>query len=973
MGLRLAILLLAVAASALPLHAQYQAPSEHLNLAARNATTWKEGESSVIQLDGSASITLDRAKLSADHAVAWITPVSAQNLGLQDVQIVLLGNAKIEQPSATRTGEQLFVRAQLRGSNMLITAEQKAARDLSNSQVYNQAVGLRVEQGTTTQESATAPATAPAANAQKIAGPPTRQGRPAGSTEPVQFSASNIETIDTPEGTVAGVLTGGVELIQRRANGDYIELRADRVVVFTTLKSLKELANPTEKKEPLNPADKKRLSDRVVAAYLEGDVRIDYVPNRKGVGEQRLMADRVYYEFHTDRAVLTNAIVHTIEPQHQMPMIARAKLMRQLSIGEYRAEHMQLTTSSFALPSYSLAADRMYVREEPSDSPAAGPRVLYDGQGVTFQFWNIPFFWLPGASGSLEKGEPLRSIGVGQAHSFGYEAMTEWGLFETLGMVPPRDLDIAYRADYFSERGPGFGLSGAYGGGFLTDTTKKPWDFTGDFHSYLVYDHGADDVGRLPVRVHAGEDFRGEGLWEHQHFFPDNWMAQVRAGWVSDSTFLESWFRRDFEQGQEHNISVYLRHQDQTESFVLDTEWQPNKLVTTSNMQQEQFEVERLPEVQYHRIGDGFLNDNLVFFSDDSAAGMRFQPSRSPLRAQGFSLPSISPGLAALGTTGVNRNITWRGDLRQEVDWPFSAGPIRAVPYVFGRYTQYSNSPTTSEVARVFAGAGARFTTQIWKTDPTVYSDLLDIHQLRHVIEPELNFFTSASNVDNTRVFIYDEPVDKINDISAAQIALHQRWQTKRGGPGEWRSVDVFNFNVDVDFFANKPPRAVRNPYNFRGIYFPSLPEASIPRDALNADGSWRISDNTLVLADTSYNLDKMDVQTIAVGVLFRRGDRLSTYIGNRYISDLNSNITTISSNYELTTKYTLNFDQEFDFTQGHNVFSSIGLLRKFDTFYIAGRYFFDEVTGENGFSFNLYPIGLGQGLDTGSFQTFRR
>src|SRR5206468_11582042 len=123
----------------------------------------------------------------------------------------------------------------------------------------------------------------------------------------------------------------------------------------------------------------------------------------------------------------------------------------------------------------------------------------------------------------------------------------------------------------------------------------------------------------------------------------------------------------------------------------------------------------------------------------------------------------------------------------------------------------------------------------------------------------------------------------------------------KRGGPGEWRSVDVFTLNVDVDYFANKPPKAALNPYNFRGIYFPSMPEASVPRDAINADASWRISDNTVVLADTTYNIDKAEVQTIGIGVLLRRGDRLSTFVGNRYISDLNSNIISVAANYELS------------------------------------------------------------------------
>jgi hypothetical protein len=347
--------------------------------------------------------------------------------------------------------------------------------------------------------------------------------------------------------------------------------------------------------------------------------------------------------------------------------------------------------------------------------------------------------------------------------------------------------------------------------------------------------------------------------------------------------------------------------------------------------------------------------------------------SRTSLKDQGFNPPTITPGLPALGTTGVQSDITWRADTRQEVDWPVSAGPIRIVPYVFGRYTQYSDSPTGGQVARFFAGAGTRMSTEIWKTDPTAQSDLFDIHQLRHVIEPEVNLFTSATNVDNTKVFIYDQPIDKINDVSAAQLALHQRWQTKRGGPGEWRSVDVFALNVDVDFFANKPPKSVREPTDFRGIYLPYMPEASTPRDGINADASWRVSDNTVVMADAAYNINKHELAAIGVGILLRRGDRLSMYIGNRYIDDLDSNITSIAMNYELTSKYTISFGQQFDFSQGQNVQSSFSIQRHFDTFIFSGTYYFDEITGENGFSVNLYPIGLGQALDSGSLQTFRR
>ncbi len=270
-------------------------------------------------------------------------------------------------------------------------------------------------------------------------------------------------------------------------------------------------------------------------------------------------------------------------------------------------------------------------------------------------------------------------------------------------------------------------------------------------------------------------------------------------------------------------------------------------------------------------------------------------------------------------------------------------------------------------------GAGTRITTELWKVDPTAQSDLLDIHQIRHVIEPEVNFFTSAMNISRGQVYVFDPDVDAINDISAAEFSLHQRWQTKRGGPGEWRSVDFVTLNVSVAAFENKPVNKYLNPYDFRGLYFSTYPEESIPRDAVNIDASWRLSDNTVLLGDASYNLDRGNLQTLAAGILVRRDTRLSYYLGNRYIADLKSNITSVHMDYEITPKYTLDIDQEFDFTLGKNVYSSAALIRRFDTFFMAIRYFYDETTRENSFSFNLYPTGLGYGLDTSSFNTFRR
>ena len=105
----------------------------------------------------------------------------------------------------------------------------------------------------------------------------------------------------------------------------------------------------------------------------------------------------------------------------------------------------------------------------------------------------------------------------------------------------------------------------------------------------------------------------------------------------------------------------------------------------------------------------------------------------------------------------------------------------------------------TSDQNRLLGGVGVRATTDFWRVDDAVQSDLFDIHRVRHVISPEVTAFVSGQTVDQNHVFVYDPAIDALNNIEGMQLALKQRWQTKRGGPGRWRSVDF----LSVDLYTN--------------------------------------------------------------------------------------------------------------------------------------------------------------------------
>ena len=74
---------------------------------------------------------------------------------------------------------------------------------------------------------------------------------------------------------------------------------------------------------------------------------------------------------------------------------------------------------------------------------------------------------------------------------------------------------------------------------------------------------------------------------------------------------------------------------------------------------------------------------------------------------------------------------------------------------------------------RALAATGLRATDGVFgAVDDTAHSTLFDINRIRHVVEPEVNLFASAENVDRDDLFIYDQDVDAINDISGGQLGL---------------------------------------------------------------------------------------------------------------------------------------------------------------------------------------------------------
>jgi hypothetical protein len=987
-----------------PLHAADDSnplPADSLLIKCARAQLWDQDKISVAELTGPVNLELDHTKMSADNAVVWIGPNPGGPVNSHRVQISLIGRAQLQQAGVLRLDRRLFVTAVVSGDLKLI-GERASGADES-SPLYQDAAAVREGKPSTTNPAtlptitpapvepalggisplpplvpSTAPTTEPISTVPwpTVTPPvlPTTQpigGAPVTGPRLMEFDGDYERTV-TPDGTIAAVCTNGVSLRYRDQQQNLLEFTARSMVLFTNLKQFKGAGEGENARQ--------FIADHIVSAYFEGDVQVYMTPLNGMRNELRMRAERVYYEFDTDRAFMTDVLFHTVDLKKGVPMFMRAQKLRQLSSGEFKMENVEFSSSAFFTPSYGIGASNIYVRAEDSGDPTVGEKVNFVADNATLNVFGVPAFYFPSMGGEMNtKGSAFQNIDIVDDSDFGDGVRTRWGLFESLGIVPPKDTEFNYDLDYLSKRGPGVGLNGIYTGGFVSDSTRQPWDFTGDFRGYMIDDHGTDDLGAARQEETPDNTLRGRIYFEHEFFFPDGWLAQARLGYVSDSNFMDQYFNAEYQNNLPVDDSIFVKHSSDSEVFSFLAEAQPNRAISSADEEEENREISRLPEVSYQRIGDSVAGDHLTFFSENSASALKFVSNEQSLSQQGF-YPQVEPGLPAYAYTGDPGKTTLRGDFREEMDWPINAGVFKVVPYAFARYTPYSQGvvppgvepqiksiPTDVVISgdrnRVMTGVGARFVTSFWKTDNTVESDMFDIHRIRHIIEPELNLFVSTSNVSPQEVYVYDPQVDGVSDIKAAQLALRQRWETKRGGPGRWRNVDFFDLNLYGNFFGNQSVNRFRYPTDFRGLFFYSTPEASQARNSANADATWRLSDTTALLSDVEQNLDKYRLATAAMGIAVQRDVRLSYYLGIRYIADLNSNVATIQINYQLDRKYSLSGIQSFDLAQNKDVYYGLSLIRSFDNFSISARIFYDQSTNDKGFSFSVQPFGAKSAL----------
>jgi len=276
----------------------------------------------------------------------------------------------------------------------------------------------------------------------------------------------------------------------------------------------------------------------------------------------------------------------------------------------------------------------------------------------------------------------------------------------------------------------------------------------------------------------------------------------------------------------------------------------------------------------------------------------------------------------------------------------------------------------------------------MWRVDPTVQSSLLNLNGLAHKVTFEAEALYADANRDLGRFPLYDpldddaiehfrrrtifntfglaagsflppkyderffalryglqgnvtSPVTEIaDDLMLARLGVRQRWQTKRGLPGNERIVDWITLDVEGVLFGNST----------RDNFGQEI-------GMLDYDLRWHVGDRLSLLSDGYFDLFGDGLRTFSVGALASRPEIGNIYLGFRSIEGpLSSNVVSAAINYRMSEKWIGTFGASVDFGAAGNIGQLFEATRIGESFLLTIGMNVDESRGNVGFHLAVEP-----------------
>jgi hypothetical protein len=315
----------------------------------------------------------------------------------------------------------------------------------------------------------------------------------------------------------------------------------------------------------------------------------------------------------------------------------------------------------------------------------------------------------------------------------------------------------------------------------------------------------------------------------------------------------------------------------------------------------------------------------------------------------------------ALRRQGYSENPVARFDTRHELDMPLSAGPVMFTPFVAVRGTAWSDrfeqfSRTKEDSTRLWGATGVTASTEIQRVYNGVGSRLFDVNRLRHIIQPSVTVWTAGTSRDQDTLPVYDQEVEALQAGSALRLAVNQIFQTQRGGPGRWRSVDWITWDTELVTPSGDTAKNAGI-----GRWYDARPEYSILGDTfVRSDATWQLSEILGIGGGVVFDYGTSQIARANVGLTLQHAPVFSSYAELRSVGALDSTFVNFGAAYRLTQQYFVSASASYDTKASEIQTVTTEIQRSYPNVVLGVGVSYNNITNVTSFGFTLKPVGVG-------------
>jgi hypothetical protein len=707
--------------------------------------------------------------------------------------------------------------------------------------------------------------------------------------------------------------------------------------------------------------------------YMEGNIVFRQ-------GDRTIYAQRMYYDVRQQVGTVLSAEILSPAPQFAGLMRLRADVVTQTGPGRFVMQNTYATSSRLALPGYRLQAKNAVfednevplidpVTNQPQIDPATGEAKTQHDRMITsrnnFLFVeNVPVFYWPVIKNDVEQSNfYIRQARFKSDHIFGQQFLVDWDAYQVFGLKRLAGTDWTFSTDYFTARGPAVGTAYRWKGSEL-------FGLNGPYNGFLdfwgIHDKGLDTLGsdRMNLLPEPDKEDRYKLLGRHRQYLANNFQFTGEVGLISDRNFLEQYFEREWDQAKDYDTDLMLKQYRGNSTWNVQTSARVNDWFT---------QTQWLPRLDHFWIGQDLIDERLTWYEHSSLGYANMRIAARPTDASEEAKFNWLPWEANVQG---GRYFT-----TQEIDLPFEVAGVNVVPYGMGQLAHWDETlqgPANFRVPgdpmnRAWGQFGVRATLPFWAVNPNIQSTLFNVNGIAHKVLLDMDASWAGSNQDFTNLPLYD-PIDDDNieafnrrfavntfnsstvpaqwdpryyalryglgnsvtsaspeilgNMTAIRLGIKQRWQTKRGLPGNQHVIDWITLNLSTALF----PQANRDDFgSFVGL--------------TTYDFAWHIGDRVTLVSDGIFDFFNQGQKIATVGGFVNRPPRGSLYFGFQSINGpnvanaftpVNSEVVIGSYSYRMSEKWISSAGATIDVAHNGNIGEQFMLTRVGESFLMS-------------------------------------